>query len=269
MTASGDLARLRDVASRHPWVRGVVVLDATSSTNDALRRLAAEGAPEGTAVVADAQTAGRGRRGRAWHSPPGLGLHLSVLFRPRRPPHEIPRWTIGAAVAACAACRACGADAVTIKWPNDLVAGSRKVGGILAELRSVSADRHELVVGIGLNVLHRPSDFPEDLGRRACSLLDLVPDPPPDRAALAELVLAGLATVASSLADGRWDDVASRWLAFAPEATGRRVRLARPDGTWAAGHTRGIDALGALRVAIEDGSVVLATHGDVIEREEG
>ena len=144
-------------------------LGTVDSTNLVCKRMAAEGAPDGTVVMADGQTAGRGRLGRSFQSAQGLGLYLSVLWRPQTPPEE---WMALPALGAVAACRAvvnvCGLD-VQIKWPNDLVYGGKKLGGILTEsvlLEGAAA----VVLGIGINVSHRSEDFEGEVRSMASSL---------------------------------------------------------------------------------------------------
>ena len=242
----------------------IYAYDSLDSTNDALRRLAADGAADGTVVLADEQTAGRGRWGRSWHSPPGRGLHLSVLFRPASPPRDAVRWTLAAAVAACEACRELTGCPVEIKWPNDLLIQGRKVAGILAELRSGRASS-ELVVGIGINVDHRPEDFPRELAGRATSLRMASGRPDLDREILAVELLRRLASAVDRLSRGEWAPIARRWEELAPAAYDRRVRVARgPAVAPCEGQTAGLDASGALRVRRDDGTIVCVREADAL-----
>ena len=232
-------------------MRHIVVLDTTGSTNDDARRLAAEGAPEGTVVVAERQTAGRGRLGRAWESPKRLGLYLSVVLRPTDPPERLGRYAIAAAVGVCAACRELAGDAVVLKWPNDLLAGGRKLGGILSELRQGKSGT-DLVVGIGLNVDHAAEDFPESLEGRATSLAIVRNGAPIGREDAAVAVLRSFGDFLARLRAGAWPEVAERFLRYAPHATGRRVRLASGE----VGVTSGLDESGALRVDTAGGRML-------------
>jgi len=230
------------------FVRRVVVLQSTGSTNDDARRLAAEGAPEGTVVLAGCQTSGRGRLGRAWESPDRLGLYLSVLLRPSEPPEHLGRYAIAAAVAVCAACRELAGDAVVLKWPNDLLAGGRKLGGILSELRQGSGGS-DLVVGIGLNVDHAAQDFAETLAGSATSLRVVRHGASVGREEAAVAVVRSFGAVLARLRAGAWPEVVERFLRYAPHATGCRVRLASGEN----GVTNGLDASGALRVETAGG----------------
>ena len=234
------------------FVRRIVVLESTGSTNDDARRLAAEGAPEGTVVLAERQTAGRGRLGRAWDSPDHLGLYMSVLLRPQEAPDRIGRYAIACAVAVCAACRELAGPEIVLKWPNDVLASGRKLAGILSELRQAREDV-DLVVGIGLNVDQAEGDFPTALAGRATSLRLVRGGPGASREAVVEALLRELGATIARLRTGGWAEVAERFLRYAPDAAGRRVRLVSGE----AGVTDGLHESGALAVKTARG-VVLA-----------
>jgi BirA family transcriptional regulator, biotin operon repressor / biotin---[acetyl-CoA-carboxylase] ligase len=139
---------------------------------DLLHELAAEGAAEGTVVVAGEQTSGRGSRGRAWRSPPG-GLWLSALYRPRAPAGvELLSLRVGLAVAEAIE-EVGGGVRVAIKWPNDLILGDRKLGGILCEARWHGEEPGWIVAGIGLNV---SNPIPVELAAGATRLVDRLPE---------------------------------------------------------------------------------------------
>ncbi len=138
------------------------------STNDLAKELASRDAPEGSLVVAECQSQGRGRLGREWDSPPGVGLYASLLLRPPLPPTEMPQITLTTAVAVVRALRRATGVAPGIKWPNDLLVDGKKVGGILTEMETESDRIRFLVVGLGLNVNNR--EFPPPLNLTATSL---------------------------------------------------------------------------------------------------
>ena len=246
-----------------PWVRRLVVRERTGSTNDDAREVAAGGAPDGTVVVAASQTAGRGRLGRTWHSSPGAGLYLSVLFRPDEPLERCGQYALAAAVAACTACRECSGPVAIIKWPNDVLAGGRKVGGILAEIRT-GREGLELTLGIGVNLNHAAADFPDELRATATSLRILRGGGLVVFETFAARLLTHLGSEVDDLRRDGWERVARRFLGYAPQAQGARVRLAA-GGT---GVTQGLDATGALRVATE-GGVALVHAGESIAVLEG
>ena len=230
------------------------MLQSTASTNDDVRRLVSEGAPEGTVVVAERQWAGRGRLGRTWESPDRVGLYLSILLRPDEPPEHLGRYPIAAAVAVCETCRRFAGDRVGLKWPNDVLAGGRKLAGVLAEMRQGGSGA-ELTLGIGINVEQSAADFPGALRVWATSLRLLGNGVAVERDAVAAALLETLASTIEELRRGAWKEVAERFLRYAPDAQGKRVRLA----AGGEGLTRGLDASGALRVATENGIVLV--HG--------
>jgi BirA family biotin operon repressor/biotin-[acetyl-CoA-carboxylase] ligase len=243
------------------FVARVVRVDRTGSTNEDLRRLAAEGAPEGTVVLARAQDAGRGRLGRAWHSPEGLGVYLSLLLRPRRPAAEAPRWALAAAAAGAEACEDVGLAGVEVKWPNDLLHAGRKLAGFLAEMRTLPGGTTELVLGAGFNVAQRAEDFPPELRPTATSIALARGGEPPAVEAIAEAFLARLASFAPGLAEGRFEEVAARWSARAPRACGWRVRVTLGSATFEA-TTRGLAPDGGLVVERDDGGRATLHSGD-------
>ena len=155
----------------HPWQNHLICYDCIDSTNDTAKMLAKNGAPEGTVVVAKAQTAGRGRLGRSFHAPAGLGLYFSVILRPDCLPDKLFHLTCAAAAAACDAVQDSCGYRPQIKWTNDLVAGKQKLGGILTELSVNPGGMVDwAVVGIGINCRHQTADFPPELQRIATSL---------------------------------------------------------------------------------------------------
>jgi len=242
-----------------PFVQRVVVRDSVDSTNAALRAMALDGAPTGTVLVADRQTAGRGRHGRVWHSPPAVGLYISILLHPRCTLRELPRWTLAAAVAAGVAVRRESGAAVEIKWPNDLLLDDRKLGGVLAEARSAGDRLQDLVVGTGINVGHRAADFPEELRARSTSLRIAGCGPPPAER-IAAAYLRELGELALRLDADDWDSVAASWERLAPGAHGQHVRVVRAnrdEEVAEAGVTAGIDGYGGLRVRTDDGRMVV------------
>ncbi len=149
--------------------RTVFCFDSIDSTNEEAKRRALEGAPNGSLFVAERQTGGRGRLGRKWDSPPGTGLWFTVLLRPETLPPRPAAAALLAGLAACGAVRAVSGCGVKIKWPNDIVAGRRKVCGILAELSAEAGRAGSMAVGIGVNV--GTASFPRELRGKATSLL--------------------------------------------------------------------------------------------------
>ena len=181
--------------------RHLVYHEVTGSTNDDARRLAEAGAPDGLVVLADEQTHGRGRLGRAWVSPPGASLLLSALFRLPLPLAQAARLTMIMGLAALDAIgSACGLEAA-LKWPNDILLQGRKCGGILAELEGEGERLRWAVVGLGLNVNFSPAQFSE-LAATATSLQDCL-GRPVDRGELLVALLRSLSSRYARLRRGQ------------------------------------------------------------------
>lgn len=167
-----DAAAIRDCAATKLIGREVLVVEETGSTNDLLFEMA--NAPEGLIVFAEAQTSGRGQRGNRWISPPRFGLWFSLLLRPRLAPCDAARLTAWLAQGVATTNRAQFALDATVKRPNDVYVGARKIAGVLVELRAVAGAPHVAIAGVGFNVNQRESDFPEELRDRATSLAILL-----------------------------------------------------------------------------------------------
>ena len=230
------------------------------STNDVVSAAAAAGEPEGLVVCADEQTAGRGRLGRTWHSPPGSGLYVSVLLTPALyatdPLRSITLVTLAAGVALSQAVEHQTGFRPDIKWPNDLLIGRRKLAGILAE--GVGPGLPRVVLGYGINV--GPMVYPPDLAERATSLANEL-GRHVDRTGLWAESLACLAERYADLLAGRFDAILDAWRERAPSSRGAAVRWQTPDGE-REGTTAGIDESGALLVQSR-GTVQRIVSGEV------
>lgn len=150
--------------------KNIIYLREIDSTNTYAKKAAQEGCEDGTVVIADRQTAGKGRMGRTWESAGQKGIWMSVVLRPEIPPEEVQIITLGASVAVVKAIKKATGLPAGIKWPNDIVIEGKKVCGILTEMSCEQDKVNYVIAGIGLNVNHNPEDFPEDLRSRAVSL---------------------------------------------------------------------------------------------------
>ena len=172
LSESPDILSQAEIESRisTEWAgRNVSYFRETDSTNTQAKRLGEEGAPAGTLAVADRQMAGKGRRGRSWDSPPGRDIYMSLLLRPDIRPSDAPMLTLVMAQSVAEAIREKTGINARIKWPNDIVAGGKKLCGILTEMSAEMDYINYIVIGVGINV-NQPS-FPEDIADRATSLM--------------------------------------------------------------------------------------------------
>lgn len=237
----------------------VLRFESLPSTNTELARLASEGAEEGLSIVADEQTAGRGRLQRAWSSPKGAGLYFSILLRPAFPQDHWPLITFMSALAVGDALNEAADLQTDIKWPNDLLSGERKICGILAESIETPAGR-AVIVGIGINLTQNA--FPEELATVATSV-SAATGRPAERETIIAALLRALSRWYSLLnqPDGR-EKIVAAWSNRSTYATGKLVQVTNGDERWQ-GTTGGVEPDGALRLRTASGETKLVRAGDV------
>ena len=233
------------------------------STNTALKAMAAEGAPEGTVLIAGEQTAGRGRMGRSFYSPPDSGLYLSLLLRPQLPAAEAVRLTACAAVAVAEAVEELSGLETQIKWVNDVLIGGKKICGILTE-GSLDVESGQLawaVVGIGVNTAVPTGDFPPELRETAGAVFGAA-RPPELRCRLAAGILDRLADYCARPADPAvFEAYRSRSL-----VPGREITIHAPGREPEAALALELDSDFGLLVRLADGSVRKLNSGEVSVR---
>ena len=255
-----SMGHITDRTEKSAFGRSFRYFDEIESTNVETKALANSGAPEGTVVIAECQTAGRGRLGRRWVSPAGKGLLFSVLLRPTLPMEEAHLLTLVAAAAAATAIEALSGAAVKIKWPNDLFIGDRKVGGILMEVSGEQDEVDWVVVGIGVNVNTEYSELPVALRRTATSL-KMVTGHEVDRSDLLASLLLALETHYADATSGGFERALS---AFRERdyLISRSVSVQTREGP-VVGEASGIDERGALLVQLPQRRIRRFHSGDV------
>jgi len=232
------------------------------STNDHLKQMS--DAPEFTCVVADEQTAGRGRRDRAWHSSPGDGLYLSVLLRPRKATAKFPLLSLMSAVAVAETLLDRNVGGVDIKWPNDVLVNERKLCGILIESASIGAGEPRVIVGIGVNLNHYSFQaFPDDLNQQATSLR-IETGTPVLVDEFRDQLLLRLAQWYDRWQRGEDHLILARWQRLSSYARAQRV-VVMLDHDLIAGETAGVTEDGALLVQTDDGGLRTVLAGDVMK----
>ena len=238
------------------------------STNTVLKELAKQHAPHGSVAVCDHQTAGKGRIGRRWETPPGEALTFSVLLRPKLEPPKAQLCTLAAAAAMTRAIGECCPELTPrIKWPNDLVLGQGKCCGILSEMGMAGSRLDYVITGVGLNV--NQLAFPRELEGKAVSLLGerrkAAPEALPlDRKALLCSFLTHMENVMDALETDGFEAFRTEYEA-ASATIGRQVQVLAPAESYT-GLALGIDDTGALRVRREDGRSETVLCGDVSVR---
>lgn len=235
----------------------IVYFESVGSTNQVAKGLADKGAPEGTLVIAEEQTAGKGRLGRRWVAPAGTSLLFSLLFYPNLALEEVPRLTMVASLATSEAIESVTGLLVKFKWPNDILIQGKKAGGILTEVGVTGERLDYVVVGIGLNVNWNPSETPELAGKatslseewgREVSRLDLL-----------QRLLLHMEKGYLRLQEGYLPhQIFTSRLAN----LGKKVEVALPGGK-EEGFVEGVDVQGALLLRKGDGTRVRVTMGEV------
>ena len=265
-----DILSKSEIASRlhTKWAgRKLYYLESTGSTNTDAKRLAEEGEPHGTTIVANMQTAGKGRRGRTWQSPAGANTYFTILLKPDFSPDKASMLTLVMALSVAEAIEEITGLKADIKWPNDIVVHKKKVVGMLTEM-STTPEMDEIqyvVIGVGTNVNYdSPEDFPEELRPTATSLRmeagHLI-----NRAALTERVLARFEVNYEKFEEtldlsGLMDSYEKRLI-----NVGAQVRVLDPAGEYT-GISRGINAVGELLVEKENGETINVYAGEVSVR---
>jgi BirA family transcriptional regulator, biotin operon repressor / biotin---[acetyl-CoA-carboxylase] ligase len=228
------------------------------STNDQLEAM--DAAPEFTCVVADEQTAGRGRRARAWYSSPGDGLYLSILLLPRSDSSsKLPLIGLMASVAVAETLVERGVAGVDIKWPNDTLINGRKVSGVLAEAVNSGSESLRLILGVGVNLNHR--SFPPDLSETATSFA-IETGGRADVEEFRDRLLEKIAQWYVVWRRGASTSIIDRWQQLSTYARGQRVVVTLEDEKLT-GVTDGLTETGALRLAVDGGAVKTILAGEV------
>lgn len=243
-----------------PWQNQIVWFDSIDSTNSRTKAMAQEGAPHGTILIADHQTLGKGRMGRSFHSPAGMGIYMSVLLRPDCAPIQLMHLTCAAAVAMCDAVEKTAGIRPGIKWTNDLVCGKRKLAGILTELGVNSHGRvSHAIIGIGINCCQAELDFPEDIRSFAGSLAGIT-GRKIDRARVAAAMVEALWQMDRKLLTDK-AHILDQYRADCI-TLGREIALMRGNEA-RYGKAMDIDDEGALVVRFSDGRTEAVSSGEV------
>jgi len=229
------------------------------STNDLAKRLAREGSAEGTVVLAEEQTEGRGTKGRNWYSPRGLGLYASVILRPRRA--DLSLLPLAAGVACLEAIREATGLEAALEWPNDIVWKHRKLGGILCEGEFLGNAVSFAVLGVGLNISQKKDGFPATLRRTATSLR-IALGREVDRVAVEKALWPVLDRWYSTWVRGRKEEIVRAYESRLAIPDGADVEVRREEGTLR-GVYRGIDLRARLKIG-KDGKEILLSPAEIL-----
>ena len=256
-----SLNQIQTYLDDHLWSDSIQVFDEVGSTNTLAKELAAKGAPSGTVLIADRQSGGRGRLGRTFLSPGDVGMYFSVILRPQCRPQELMHLTCAVAVAMCDAVEAAFGFRPGIKWTNDLVVGTRKLGGILTELslNPKTGLVDHAVVGIGINCRQQETDFDPSIRGMACSAR-MITGKDADRNRLAAEMIRVLQRMDAELLTDR-DQLMTQYRT-ACITLGREISILRGDEV-SHGTALDIDSEGALIVRLDTGEIQTVNSGEV------
>lgn len=237
----------------------IIRLSEVDSTNTYAAKLAVDGEPEGTVVIAEHQTAGRGRLGRRWVSPPGMNIYASIILRPKVPPRDAPLVTFAAAVALARAVRGLYKLDAGIKWPNDLLINGRKAAGILTEMSAEPELVRHIILGVGMDVNMPREAFPKEIRDTSTSIM-LELGGKVNRAELLRRFLEELEKYYLMMVDGKREEILDGWRSLSL-TLGRMVKVTGMSGE-KVGFARDIDPEGGL-ILEADGRAETVTSGDV------
>lgn len=251
---------LQLLSPENPWRELVQYYDTITSTNDVLKVMAAQGAPHGTVLIADRQTGGRGRRGRSFLSPSGVGIYLSALIRPDCMPDKLMHLTCAVAEAMCEAVEKSAGFRPGIKWTNDLVYARKKLSGILTELGFDSnGNVSYAVIGIGINCCQQPEDFAPEI-RQIAGSLAMVSGRQIDRAAVAAAMVDALQEMDTMLLSEK-SRILERYRTDCI-TIGQEISVVRGDDV-RRGRALDVDEDGALIVEYAEGQQETVNSGEV------
>ncbi len=235
------------------------VFEALPSTNEWMRQHLSEGGNQGTVVVAESQTTGKGRLGRQWFSPAHQNIYLSILLQPEKPPASSPQLTLVAGAAVAETIREQTGQSLQIKWPNDLVVQNKKVGGILCEAIVEQGNLSGVIVGIGINVNIPAEDFPQELQGEATSLFTWT-GKTLDRNQLIASLCNQFEIWYQKWLDNGWDNIVA-WCNQHHALQDQRVRLTSgPENI--EGVVQKIDREGHLALRLDSGTIQTFLEGD-------
>ena len=236
--------------------------DSIDSTSSEALRMVEKGAPEGTVVISQTQTAGRGRRGRTWSSTPNAGLYLSLILHPHKPLDQLWQMAFIAALATAESIIKVSDLPARIKWPNDILINGRKIVGILVETKPIPGKSTSAVIlGIGVNV--NTADFPQEIREKASSMfLERGTDQPFDVFDVESELLSSLNSRYTEYLQTGFSSILDGWRAL-DCTSGRVVTVSTPGGI-ITGKAEGVDDIGDLLVRKDDGSLAKLVSGEVL-----
>lgn len=256
-----DIASLLSRLQTESFGKTIRYFDEVDSTQIVARELVAQGAEEGTLVIAEQQTSGRGRLGRKWHSPKGKGIWMSIVLKPRIPLQFTPQLTLLVAVALCRSLRQTTGLPIGIKWPNDLLIEGKKISGILLESSAEDENLQFVVAGIGIGVNLKQEDYPDDELRAKATSLAIAAGKEWNREEILCQFLQELESIYTLYHEQGFGPIKLLWEVLSVSLQ-RPIRLQTPKGV-SEGFAVGLHDSGAITVRLPDGTLTNWYSGDI------
>jgi len=253
--------------------RRIVCFDTIDSTNNYAKKIASENCEEGTVIVAESQTAGRGRLGREWSSIDKKGIWMSIVLRPEMLPEEVQIITLAASIAVVSAVKRVTGIETGIKWPNDIILEGKKVCGILTEMNSEMEKVNYLIIGIGINVNHDKEDLSHDILHKAISLkmynervnnIEEINSGNFNRNELIKSILFEMEQKYSKIKKGLTDEVIEEWKRYSV-TLGKEIKIVTKNKEYIA-MAEDITPEGKLTVRCKDGIIKEISSGEISVR---
>lgn len=258
-----DMAAIMKQMQTKTIGHNLIYIDEIDSTQTKAHQLIAEGAAEGTVVIAELQTRGKGTRGKAWHSPKGKGIWMSIVLKPSIPAQYISQLTLLSAVALCRTINKQLGLNIGVKWPNDLLIDGKKVSGILLESSSEDDRLRYVIAGVGISVNITKNDFPKELHDKATSL-QIESGKRVDREQILCAFLLQFEQLYELYLEKGFAPIRSLWEALSVSLN-RPIEVHSASG-FISGIAKGLDESGALLVTEDDGQVKKIFSGDVLHK---
>ncbi|HOK00941.1 MAG TPA: biotin--[acetyl-CoA-carboxylase] ligase [Spirochaetota bacterium] len=237
--------------------REILVFDTIDSTNIKAFQLATEGYPEGTIILAQQQTSGKGRLGRRWSSPYGKNIYISIISRPFISPMDAPKLTLTSAIAVFHTIEKFNISNVEIKWPNDILVNGKKICGILNEMKGDSDSVDFIITGIGININQKLNEFPEELQNTATSF-EIIKNQTTGRVEVIKALLENFEKYYKMLTSGNFEDILAQWSAKA-QIVGKKIKVQQLKESF----------VGTVKAITVDGNLLLDTEAGIKEISSG
>lgn len=255
-----DIVKMRDMFTESVMGKKIIYRSVVDSTNKLAKILAEQGAMEGTVVLADEQTKGRGRFGRIWHSPNNFGLWFSIVLRPELEPQNLGILSLLPSVAIAQAVKDIYSKEVGLKWPNDVLLNHKKIAGVLSETKCCGEKVNFLILGVGVNLMQNKDDFPQDIRNKATSMF-IETGLKPHRIDILASILSNMNELYVGTERGGMPYLIEKWRRYAV-GLGEQVIMQKGDDDIVTGKFENISIDGSAIIRLDDGKIQTLFSGE-------